>query len=50
MNSEQGIMNNAVFKDFAGGKIHSTELFTIHYSLFTKKSSPPLSLQWKNEN
>ena len=27
-------MNNAVFKDFAGGKIHSTELFTIHYSLF----------------
>ena len=26
-------MNNAVFKDFAGGKIHSTELFTIHYSL-----------------
>ena len=49
MNSEQGIMNNAVFKDFAGGKIHSTELFTIHYSLFTKKSSP-LSLQWKNEN
>ena len=36
-------MNNAVFKDgsfvgIAGGKIHSTELFTIHYSLFTKKA------------
>ena len=31
-------MNNAVFKDFAEVKIHSTELFTIHYSLFTKKA------------
>ena len=29
-------MNNAVFKVFAEGKNLSTELFTIHYSLFTK--------------
>ena len=36
-------MNNAVFKVipssvFAGGKNLSTELFTITYSLFTKKT------------
>ena len=33
-------MSNAYFKIFAGGKNLSTELFTIHYSLFIKKKFP----------